>query len=262
MAPCHIVKDVCSDTDVIGRRLAQLGSHIGHRSTERSDTLPAWSAPQAQLQSSATDELSARGFVPVSNDLVKKALCELQEQGYTILPDVMSRSQLELLRQQFEHLSAKEGRLGGIEVLPPARQKQLLAERAAEGPNPGIRRLGNLVCARGSILAMRTLSVSVSVSLSFCLSVSLSLCLCLCLCLSVSLSLCLSVSLSLSLSLSLPLSVCLPACLSLSVSLSLSLSVSVSVSVSLCVSLCLCLSVSVCLCLSLSLSLFLSLSVS
>jgi hypothetical protein len=76
---------------------------------------------------------------------VQQALLELGKQGYTVLVDMMDQHHLEQLRDHFEQLSATEGRLGGIEVLPPPRQQQLLEETAAEGPNVGIRRLGNLV---------------------------------------------------------------------------------------------------------------------
>lgn len=134
--------------DSFSMRLAQVCSHIVHptsthvplRTVSRADTLGL-----KRSSPSAADALVARGFEPIGNDVVEKALCELDEQGYTILADMIERGHLEQLRQHFELLSATEGRLGGIEVLPSQRQKALLADPAAEGPNPGIRRLGDLV---------------------------------------------------------------------------------------------------------------------
>ena len=137
------------------QRLARLGSHITRGRFD--DAGPRRCAGRVQphealqpnacseRQASAATELAARGFVPVRSDVVRKALRELESRGYTVVQDMMSREHLEQLREQFDHLSATEGRLGGIEVLPPPRQQQLLEDAAAEGPNPGIRRLGDLV---------------------------------------------------------------------------------------------------------------------
>lgn len=135
------------------QRLARLGSHIVRQRFDESGWRRCVVSPLAdasnngseRLQASAAEELAARGFVPVRSDVVRKALRELESRGYTVVPDMMSQDHLEHLRDQFDHLSATEGRLGGIEVLPPLRQQQLLEDTTAEGPNPGIRRLGDLV---------------------------------------------------------------------------------------------------------------------
>ena len=136
------------------KRLAQLSSHLMHRGLEvtrlpRCSSLIALAslhgAQSNDAQGSAASELAARGFAPVRGGAVRKALHELGEKGYTVLVDMMNQDHLEQLRARFEQLSAMEGRLGGIEVLPPPRQQQLLEDTAAEGPNVGVRRLGDLV---------------------------------------------------------------------------------------------------------------------
>ena len=138
----------------VKQRLARLGAHITsivhHQRRRRSEHLLTTveqqpSGASHDRQASAVEELVAHGFTPVRNHLVRKALCELSVQGYTVLPDMMDKYHLEQCRQRFEDLSAAEGRLGGIEVLPASRQEQLLEDISAEGPNPGIRRLGDLV---------------------------------------------------------------------------------------------------------------------
>lgn len=89
-------------------------------------------------------ELAGLGFQPVLSPVVTKALAELDENGYTVLEEMIDEAWLGRLRTTFESLSAAEGRLGGLEVLPEDRQDELLSGDAV-GPNPGIRRLGDLV---------------------------------------------------------------------------------------------------------------------
>ena len=148
------------------KRLAQLSSHlVQHRGGSATRLSPPCSslcaagsgagsgtaraslhgAQANDAQVSAASELAAHGFAPVRSGAVRTALRELGEKGYTVLVDMMDRDHLEQLRERFEQLSAIEGRLGGIEVLPLPRQQQLLEDTGAEGPNVGVRRLGDLV---------------------------------------------------------------------------------------------------------------------
>ena len=105
----------------------------------------AVSRPVATLKDS---ELARLGFVSITSPIALTAAVELAEKGFTVLPDMIDRAWLAQLRERFETLSREEGRLGGLEVLPADGQAELLAgtnPQLASGPNPGIRRLGDLV---------------------------------------------------------------------------------------------------------------------
>jgi hypothetical protein len=119
-----------------GSRIARLTAHI---------SAPSSAAAAQQEGVVAVDaELARLGFAPIASSVVTTALAELDEKGYTVVEGMIDERWLGQLRETFDALSAVEGRLGGLEVLPEARQQELLRSDAP-GPNPGIRRLGDLV---------------------------------------------------------------------------------------------------------------------
>lgn len=129
------------------RRLRTVAAHVVHgRRAGAAHPLAAAAAGADEPQPSLLAEF---GFEPDAGPTVRKALSELEANGYTVLTDMISDDWLRELRHAFDALYDAEGRLGGLETMPPDRQQELreslLPDSKTPAPFPGIRRLGDLV---------------------------------------------------------------------------------------------------------------------
>jgi ectoine hydroxylase-related dioxygenase (phytanoyl-CoA dioxygenase family) len=76
-------------------------------------------------------ELLARGFAAPDVEVLRPHIVELQDQGFTVIPDMLTDTQLEKLRSKFEAILAEEGLREG--------------ERQSFERMDGVRRINDLV---------------------------------------------------------------------------------------------------------------------